>query len=98
MTFRKHQNIPPSLHRDDREVVAFLQALLDYRHSLVNTGTRISWKSTATPDGGYLKLDGTVITNSEYPALVSYAANDSTFTVGATTTTLPNEALVWIKT
>lgn len=98
MTLRKHQNIPPGLHRDDREVVAFLQGLLDYRHSLINTGTRISWKSTATPDGGYLKLDGSVIANASYPALITYAANDSTFTVGATTTTLPNEANTWVKT
>lgn len=98
MTLLRHQNIPAKLHRDDREIVAFMQALLDYRHNLIQTGTRISWKSTTEPDGGYLLLDGSVITNSEYPALVAYAANDSTFTVGATTTTLPTEANTWIKT
>lgn len=98
MTLRKHQNIPTILAEMGRDVVAFLQGLLDYRHSLINTGTRISWKSTATPDGGYLKLDGSVIANASYPALITYAANDSTFTIGATTTTLPNEANTWIKT
>ena len=98
MPFARHQNIPVKLHRDDREIVAFMQGLLDYRHGLTQTGTRISWKSTATPDGGYLKLDGSVITNTDYPDLVAYAANDATFTVGATTTTLPTEANVWIKT
>lgn len=98
MTLRKHQNIPPALHRDDREVVSFLQGLLDYRNSLVNTGTRITWKSTIAPLGGYLQLDGSVITNTQYQDLVAYAANDSTFTVGATTTTLPTEANTWIKT
>ena len=98
MTLVRHQNIPAKLHQDDREIVAFFQGLLDYAHSLIQTGTRITWKSTVEPGGGYLELDGSVITNSEYPALVAYAANDATFTVGATTTTLPTEANTWVKT
>jgi hypothetical protein len=98
MTLLRHQNIPARLHQDDREIVAFFQNLLDYAHGLIQTGTRISWKSTATPSGGYLQLNGAVITNSQYPDLVAYARNDATFTVGATTTTLPTEANTWIKT
>lgn len=94
----RHQNMPWKLHQDDREVVAFLQGLLDYSHSLVQTGTRIKWKSTAMPAGGYLQCNGQTITNSQYPDLVAYAANDADFTVGATTTTLPTDAGFWVKT
>lgn len=94
----RHQDIPSGLHGDNPKHVAFFQNLLNYANSLVQTGTRISWKSTAEPLGGYLPLDGAVITNSQYPDLVAYAANDATFTVGATTTTLPTEADTWIKT
>jgi hypothetical protein len=86
------------LHGDDKEVVAFLQGLLDYAHGLVQTGTRIKWNSTEEPDGGYLALDGSVINNAEYPDLITYAANDAGFTVGATTTTIPTDAGYWIKT
>ena len=94
----KHQNIPFKLHGDDREAVAFFQGLLDYANDLVMTGTRIRWLSTATPAGGYLKLDGSTITNSQYPELITYAANDASFTVGATTTVIPTDAGYWIKT
>lgn len=98
MPLIKHQNIPAKLHRDDREIVAFLQGLLDYAHGLVPTGARIKWKSTEEPPGGYLQCNGQVITNSQYPDLVSYAVNDADFTVGATTTTLPTDAGFWVKT
>lgn len=94
----KHQNIPAKLHRDDREIVAFLQGLLDYAHGLVPTGARIKWKSTEEPAGGYLQCNGQVITNSQYPALVSYAANDPDFVVGVTTTTLPTDVDFFVKT
>ena len=98
MPLRRHQNIPDAFTRLGRDVVNFIQTLLDYQHGLIQTGTRISWKSTAEPSGGYIELDGSVITNADYPDLIEYAANDSTFTVGATTTTLPTEANTWIKT
>lgn len=94
----RHQNIPAFFVEKGRDVVAFLQALLDYKHSLIQTGMRVKWKSTATPDGGYLKLDGSVIANASYPALIRYAANDADYTVGATTTTLPTDAGFWVKT
>lgn len=98
MPFARHQNIPVKLHRDDREIVAFLQGLLDYRHGLIQTGTRIKWKSTIEPDGGYLECNGQVVTNSQYVELVAYAANDADFVVGLTTTTLPNDPGFWVKT
>jgi len=98
MTLVKHQNIPVSLHRDDREIVAFLQGLLDARHYLLQTGMRVTWKSTATLQGPFLRLNGATVNNADYPRLIAYAADDSTFTVGASTTVLPNEANTWIAT
>jgi hypothetical protein len=94
----KHQNIPANLHKDDREVVAFLQGILNYKNNLVQTGTRIKWKSTATPAGGYLQCNGQTIVNAQYPDLVAYARNDADFVVGITTTTLPTDADFFVKT
>jgi len=90
--------MPRKLHGDDREVVAFLQTLLDYHHQLIQTGMRIKWRSTTAPSGNFLACDGATITNSDYPELVAYAANDPDFTVGATTTVLPTDAGFYIKT
>lgn len=98
MTLFGHQNIPGAFVSMGRDVVGFLQTLLDYKHSLIQTGTRIKWGSTAAPNGGYLELDGSTITNADYPALVRYAANDSDYTVGATTTDLPTDSGFWVKT
>lgn len=94
---RRSSNIPARLHQNDSECLGFFQAILDYQKSLIQVGTRINRPSTVAPDGGYLALDGSVINNADYPALVSYAANDAGFTVGATTTTLPTVAGYWVK-
>ena len=96
----KHPNIPADLLRigDQRQIAAFFQTLLDYADGLVQTGMRIKWKSTTAPDGGYLKLDGTTFVNATYPDLYAFAKTDSDFTVGATTTTLPNDPGFWVKT
>lgn len=91
-------NIPAHLARLGDEAVKFFQSLLDYRHRLTQTGTRIKWGSTVAPTGGYLILDGTTITNADYPDLIRFAANDADFTVGASTTTLPTDAGFWVKT
>ena len=98
MALRGHANIPRALASLGTDVVSFFQGLLDYEHQLIQTGQRIHWKSTSSPKGNFLKLDGSTITNSDYPALVAYAANDADFTVGATTTDLPTESGYWVKT
>ena len=97
MTIRS-ANIPAALVSMGREVVGFIQGLIDYRKSLVQVGMRIKWRSTVEPpDGKYLSLDGSVITNADFPQLIAYAANDPDFTVGATTTTLPTDSGFWVK-
>lgn len=99
MALKRSPNIPTSLlDRDEKTRVAFFQTLLDYRNALIQTGMRIKWKSTVAPAGGYLILDGSVVTNADYLALVAYAANDADFVVGATTTTLPTDAGFYVKT
>lgn len=98
MALRSTQNIPGIFTAMGREVVTFLQSILDYRHQLIQTGMRVKWKSTSAPLGNFLKLDGAVITNTDYPALVAFAANDADFVVGATTTTLPTDAGFYVKT
>lgn len=98
MALKTHTNIPAGLHQDKREHVAFFQALLDYQHQLIQTGMRVKWNSNTAPSGNYLQLNGSVITNSAYPALVAYAAGDTDYVVGATTTTLPTDPGFWVKT
>ena len=98
MPLRTLPNIPNELLGFGQRAVGFFQRILNYEHRLIQTGMRVKWVSTATPYGNYLKCDGATITNSDYPELVAYAANDVNFTVGATTTVLPTDAGFWVKT
>jgi len=97
MAFRGRQNIPGALVAMGREVVGFLQTLLDYERVTIQTGMRVKWRSTESLTG-YLQCNGATITNANYPDLIRYAANDPDFTVGATTTTLPTDVGFWVKT
>lgn len=84
---KKRQNIPDKLHQNDREIVGFIQDILDYRKYLIPTGTAIRSYCTTTPTG-FLALDGSTYSATTYPDL--YAA------IG--TTTLPILAGYVIKT
>lgn len=87
MAIKKRQSIPKKLHGDDREVVGFIQGLIDYQNYLIPTGTAIRSYCTTTPPG-FLALDGSTYSATTYPDL--YAA------IG--TTTLPTNAGMVIKT
>ena len=86
MRSRNH-NIPRKLHQNDREIVGFIQDLIDYQKYLVPTGTAVRSYCTTTPTG-FLALDGSTYSATTYPDL--YAA------IG--TTTLPTRAGFIIKT
>ena len=87
MARKKAPNIPNKLHGDDREVVGFLQYLIDNSKALVPTGTAVRSYCTTTPTG-FLALTGGTYSATDYPDL--YAA------IG--TTTLPTLANYIIKT
>ena len=68
MTLRRRiGNIPEKLHQDDKDVAAYIQAIVNFQDQLIQTGTRIKWGSTTAPDGGYLVCDGTTFVNATYP-------------------------------
>jgi len=75
MARRKRPNIPSKLHQDDREIVGFLTALLDYQIYLVPTGVAVRNFATTVPDG-FLLCDGSSFSSTTYPDL--YAALGST--------------------
>lgn len=87
MARKKAPNVPAKLHGDDREIMGFLQYLIDNAKWLVPTGTAVRSYCTTTP-AGFLALDGSTYSSSDYPDL--YAA------IG--TTTLPTNAGFVIKT
>lgn len=84
---KRRQDIPSKLHMNDREVLGFIQSLIDYQKFLIPTGTAIRSYCTTTPTG-FLALDGSTYSATTYPDL--YAA------IG--TTTLPVNAGFIIKT
>ena len=97
MTLRKHQNIPPQFANMGRDVVNFLQTLLDYEHSLVQVGMGIRWTGTDLPSTKYLSLNGATVDKADYSALWTYAQDDAAYTTTATTITLPTVANFIVK-
>ena len=97
MAQRKHQNIPPQFTSMGRDVVTFLQTLLDYEHSLVQVGMGIRWTATNVPSAKYLKLNGAVVLRADYDQLWTHAQGDSAYTTTATTITLPTVANFIVK-
>ena len=96
MTRRQRPNIPNKIHLDDREVLGFYQAILDYQPHLVQTGCGIRNFMTTVPQG-FLSCDGSAISRSTYGALftaigTAYGAGD-----GSTTFNLPTAAGFIIK-
>lgn len=72
---KRNHNIPVKLHQNDREIVGFIQDLIDYQKYLIPTGTAIRSYCTTTPDG-FLALDGSTYSATTYPDL--YAAIGTT--------------------
>ena len=97
MTRRQRPNIPGKIHLDDREVLGFYQAILDYQPHLVQTGCGIRNFMSTVPQG-FLTCDGSAVSRSTYGALftaigTTYGAGD-----GSTTFNLPTAAGFIIKT
>ena len=84
---RRRTNVPQKIHQDDREVLGFYQALLDYQRSLVPTGVAVRNFALTVPDG-YLSCDGSTFSATEYPALATALGG----------TTLPLQAGHVVKT
>ena len=96
MTRRTRPNIPRKIHLDDREVLGFYQAILDYQPHLVQTGCGIRNFMTTVPQG-FLSCDGSAVSRSTYGAL--FTAIGTTYGVGdgSTTFNLPTLANFIIK-
>ncbi len=84
---RRRSNVPQKIHQDDREVLGFYQALLDYQRGLVPTGVAIRNHALTVPEG-YLECDGSTFSATTYPNLAAALGG----------TTLPVQAGFVIKT
>jgi hypothetical protein len=94
---RRRSNVPQKIHQDDREVLGFYQALLDYQPFLIPTGEGIRHFLATVPDG-FLLCNGAAVSRTTYGALfaaigTAYGAGD-----GSTTFNLPTAAGFVIKT
>lgn len=92
----RRQNIPTELSQDKPEIVRFLQNLVDA--PIIEVGMSIKWGSTVMPKlGVYLRKSGQTVNVADYPAFAGYAANDSAYTVTATTITLPSDTAFIVR-
>lgn len=97
MPRRTRPNIPVKLHGNDREVLGFLQTLLDYSESIIQVGMSVKWGSTSLPNSDYLFKTGQVVNKSDFPELWGYAQNDAAYTTTTTTVTIPVDAGFVVK-
>jgi len=97
MTARKRPNIPNKIHQEDREVLGFFQALLDYQPHLVQTGCGVRNFLPTIPQG-FLSCNGAAVSRSTYGAL--FAAIGTAYGVGdgATTFNVPVASGFIVKT
>lgn len=97
MALRKHQNIPDAFAALGRDVVSFLQGLLDQEPSLLGVGMGIRWTASAVPSSKFLFLNGATVNKSDYDQLWTYAQGDPAYSTTATTITLPTVANFIVK-
>lgn len=97
MSLRKHANIPDAFAALGRDVVQFLQDLLDREHSLIGVGMAVRWTASAVPSTKYLSLNGATVAKSDYPDLWTYAQGDGVYSTTSTTVTLPTVANFIVK-
>jgi hypothetical protein len=90
MARRVRPNVPAKLHQDDREVLGFLQTLLEYEDTLIPVGGSI--KYVGTPNARFLPKTGQTVTRADYPDLWDYAQTDGAYVTTATSVTIPNDA------
>ena len=102
MTRRTRPNVPAQLHDNDREVLGFLQALLDYGQQIedldarltlvvIPVGGEIKWRASAMPNTSFLRLNGQTVQKTDYPALWTHAQSATNYSTTATSVTVPND-------
>lgn len=86
--------IPDAFVGFGKDVVDWLQGLLDAQHHGVPTGGRIDWYNATAPEG-FLKLSGQTLGLPAYQALADSAQSDITVVTGVSITlpTIANKAI-----
>jgi hypothetical protein len=92
MTRRSRPNVPAQLHDNDREVLGFLQALLDYENALVPIGGSIKYGNATMPNANFLPKSGQIVQRVDYPALWDYAQGDGAYVTTSTSVMIPADA------
>jgi len=99
MARRVRPNVPAKLHQDDREVLGFLQTLLEYEDTLIPVGGSIKYVRLNPvtlvlegPNARFLAKTGQVVSKADYPDLWDYAQTDAAYVTTATSVTIPNDA------
>ena len=92
---QQKQRIPDAFVSLGKDVVDWLQGILDAQHHGVPTGGRIDWYGSTAPEG-YLKLTGQTLPLPAYQALADSGQSDITVVTGVSIT-LPSIANKAIK-
>ena len=92
---QQKQRIPDAFVGLGKDVVDWLQGILDAQHHGVPTGARIHWYAAAAPEG-FLRLTGQTLPLPAYQALADTAQADITVVPGVSIT-LPTVAAQVIK-
>lgn len=90
-----HARIPDQFVAMGKDVVEWLQGVLDAQHHGVPTGGRIDWYNATAPEG-FLKLTGQTLALPAYQALADSGQSDITVVTGVSIT-LPSIANKAIK-
>lgn len=90
-----HARIPDEFVRLGKDVVEWLQSILDEQHHVVPTGGRIDWYNSTAPNG-FLRLSGQTLSLPAYQALADTNQSDITLVAGVSIT-LPSIANKVIK-
>lgn len=92
---QQKQRIPDAFVSLGKDVVDWLQGILDAQHHGVPTGGRINWYGSTAPEG-YLLMTGQTLPLPAYQALADSGQSDITVVTGVSIT-LPVRAQQAIK-
>lgn len=85
MTVQQKQRIPDAFVSLGKDVVDWLQGILDAQHHGVPTGGRINWYGSTAPEG-YLLMTGQTLALPAYQALADSGQSDITVVAGVSIT------------
>lgn len=90
----QHARIPDAFVKQGKDIVDWLQGILDAQHHGVPTGGRIDWYGSTAPEG-FLKLTGQTLSLPAYQALADSGQSDITEVAGVSITlpTIANKAI-----